>query len=64
MLYPQALNHSKLKKLFLKLFLFKDMNKASAIHATCEEEMQHLRNLGVKSPIAIIPNPIAINNEQ
>jgi glycosyltransferase involved in cell wall biosynthesis len=61
MLYPQALNHSKLKKqLFLKLFLLKDMNKASAIHVTCEEEMQHIRNLGVKSPIAVIPNPINI----
>jgi glycosyltransferase involved in cell wall biosynthesis len=65
MLYPQALNHSKLKKqLFLKLFLLKDMNNASAIHATCEEEMQHIRNLGVKSPIAVIPNPIAMSNEQ
>jgi glycosyltransferase involved in cell wall biosynthesis len=61
MLYPQALKHSKLKKqLFLKLFLLKDMKKASAIHATCEEEMQHLRNLGVKSPIAVIPNPVNI----
>jgi hypothetical protein len=36
------------------------MNKASAIHATCEEEMQHIRNLGVKSPIAVIPNPVNI----
>ncbi|MDR0799686.1 MAG: glycosyltransferase [Dysgonamonadaceae bacterium] len=59
MLYPQALAISKFKKqLFLKLFLMKDLNKAAAIHATCMEEMQHLRNLGVKSPIAVIPNPI------
>jgi glycosyltransferase involved in cell wall biosynthesis len=64
MLYPQALNHSKFKKqLFLKLFLLNDMNKASAIHVTCEEEMQHIRNLGVKSPIAVIPNPVNISNE-
>jgi glycosyltransferase involved in cell wall biosynthesis len=64
MLYPQAIAHSKLKKkLFLKLFLLKDLNKAAAVHATCLEEMQHLRNLGVKSPIAVIPNPVNIPPE-
>jgi glycosyltransferase involved in cell wall biosynthesis len=63
MLYPQALAVSKLKKqFFLKLFLMNDLNKAAAIHATCREEMQHLRNLGVKSLIAVIPNPINIQN--
>jgi glycosyltransferase involved in cell wall biosynthesis len=63
MLYPQALSHSRLKKkLFLKLFLLKDLNKAATVHATCLEEMQHLRNLGVKSPIAVIPNPVSIKN--
>jgi glycosyltransferase involved in cell wall biosynthesis len=63
MLYPQAIAHSKLKKqLFLKLFLLKDLNKAATVHATCLEEMQHLRKLGVKSPIAVIPNPVSIKN--
>jgi len=63
MLYPQAFSHSKLKKqFFLKLFLLNDLNKAAAVHATCMEEMQHLRNLGVKSPIAVIPNPVNIPN--
>lgn len=61
MLYPQALNVSKRKKqLFLKLFLLNDLNKAATVHVTCPEEMQHLRNLGVKSPIAVIPNPVNI----
>jgi glycosyltransferase involved in cell wall biosynthesis len=61
MLYPQALAISNLKKqTFLKLFLMNDLNKAACIHATCKEEMQHLKNLGVKSPIAVIPNPINI----
>ena len=66
MLYPQALAHSKLKKqLFLKLFLMNDLNKAATVHVTCSEEMQHLRNLGVKSPVAVIPNPVNIpNNSQ
>lgn len=63
MLYPQALAVSKLKKqVFLKLFLMNDLQKAAAVHATCTEEMQHLRNLGVKSPVAVIPNPISITN--
>ena len=61
MLYPQAIAISKLKKqIFLKLFLMNDLNKATCVHTTCIEEMQHLRNLGVKSPIAVIPNPINI----
>jgi glycosyltransferase involved in cell wall biosynthesis len=61
MLYPQALAVSKLKKqVFLKLFLMNDLNKAACVHATCMEEMQHLRNLGVKSSIAVVPNPINI----
>jgi glycosyltransferase involved in cell wall biosynthesis len=62
MLYPQALNVSKQKKqFFLKWFLLNDLNKASVVHTTCMEEMQHLRNLGVKSPIAVIPNPVNIS---
>lgn len=59
MLYPQALRLSKLKKrLFLNLFLLRDLNKAAAIHVTADIEMQHIRNLGITSPIAVIPNPI------
>jgi glycosyltransferase involved in cell wall biosynthesis len=51
----------KLKKsIFLKLFLLNDLQKAACIHATCTEEMEHLRNLGITSPIAVIPNPIDI----
>jgi glycosyltransferase involved in cell wall biosynthesis len=61
MLYPQALSHSRLrKKIFLQCVLLKDMNKASAIHVTCTEEMRHIRNLGVTSPIVLIPNPVEI----
>jgi glycosyltransferase involved in cell wall biosynthesis len=64
MLYPHALSISKLKKqIFLRLFLMNDLNKAAVVHATCMEEMQHLRNLGVKLPIAVIPNPINIPEE-
>ena len=64
MLYPQDIKKSNafLKKLSLKLRLLKDLNKAACVHVTCEEEMRHCRNLGVTSPIAIIPNPVEIKD--
>lgn len=59
MLYPQALKKSAWKKqMMLALSLKKDLNEATAIHATCKDEMYHLRALGIKSPIAVIPNPV------
>lgn len=60
MLYPQAVasGNKILKKLFLKAHLMNDLQKAACIHATCTEEMQYLRDLGIKSPIAVIPNPV------
>lgn len=64
MLYPQDIKKSNafLKKLSLKLRLLSDLNKAACVHVTCKEEMMHCRNLGVTSPIAIIPNPVEIKD--
>ncbi len=64
MLYPQdiAKSNKRFKELSLKFRLLKDLNKASCVHVTCEEEMVHCRNLGVTSPIAVIPNPIEIKD--
>ena len=64
MLYPQdiAKNSTKLKKLSLKLRLLDDLNNAACVHVTCMEEMNHCRDLGVISPIAVIPNPVEIND--
>ena len=39
-----------------------DLNHAACIHVTCEEEMRYCRDLGVTSPIAIIPNPVEIKD--
>lgn len=62
MLYPQQLQSTELhKKLAMSLYLKRDLEKASCIHATCDEEMRHLRDLGIVSPVAIIPNPIDTN---
>ncbi len=64
MLYPQDIRKSNkfFKKLFLRLRLLNDLNKAACVHATCEEEMQLCRNLGITSPIAVIPNPVEIKD--
>jgi glycosyltransferase involved in cell wall biosynthesis len=59
MLYPQDLANGKLRKsIFLKLFLQNDLQKANCIHATCMEEMRYLRDSGIKTPVAVIPNPV------
>ncbi|MBM6962147.1 glycosyltransferase [Bacteroides caecigallinarum] len=62
MLYPQDIRKSNkfFKMLSLKLRLLDDLNRAACVQVTCNEEMEHCRNLGVTSPIAIIPNPIEI----
>lgn len=62
MLYPQDIKKSNklFKILSLKFRLLDDLNKAACVQVTCKEEMDHCRNLGVTSPIAIIPNPIEI----
>ena len=64
MLYPQdiAKSNTFFKKMSLRWRLLNDLNKAACVHVTCEDEMTHCRNLGVISPIAIIPNPVEIKN--
>lgn len=62
MLYPEALGRNKwLKQAFYRLFIKKDLEKAAVIHATCSEEMKHLRDMGISAPIAIIPNAIELD---
>lgn len=62
MLYPQAITKSSafFKKASLKLRLLKDLNNAACIHVTCQQELENCRNLGITSPIAVIPNPVEI----
>lgn len=60
-LYPQALKKKKLKK-YIGRLLYQDVDlkNAACIMVTCNEEMKHIRNLGFKNPIAVIPNPIDV----
>lgn len=62
MLYPQdiAKSNTAFKRLSLRWRLLKDLNNAACVHVTCDDEMKHCRELGVKSPIAIIPNPVEV----
>ena len=64
MLYPQDIAKSNkfFKMLSLKIRLLRDLNQAACVHVTCEDEMVHCRQLGVASPIAIIPNPVEIKD--
>jgi len=64
MLYPQDIAKAStgFKKLSLRLRLLRDLNRAACVHVTCEDEMRHCRNLGVKSPMCIIPNPVEIKD--
>lgn len=61
MLYPDALKRSYWKKWpLIKLFFNKDIMQATCMHATCTQEMEHIRNFGYMGPIAIIGNPANI----
>lgn len=59
MLEPWSLSQKKWKKkLALLLYQMKDLQKAACIFTTAEMEAQHVRDLGVKVPMSVIPNGI------
>lgn len=52
----------KIKKMLVwNIYSKKDVDNASCIIATSEQELKGVRNLGVKTPIAIIPNGIELD---
>lgn len=69
MLEPWALAHSGVKKrLAMALYQRKDIDTARVLVATAEQEYENLRSLGLKQPIAIIPNgvplsPVGVGNK-
>ncbi len=63
MLYPEGLKKSKwIKKMSLLLYQRTDIERAKVLHATCLQELQVIRDLGIKVPVAVIPNPIEVSN--
>lgn len=61
MLYPQAISHHGfLKRTMMKLYQGEILSQAACVQATCMEEMTHYRNLDFRNPVAVLPNPIAV----
>lgn len=50
------------KKLFMKLFQYKQLQNATIIHSTSMYEAECIREVGLKTPIALIPNGIITDN--
>ena len=64
-LEPWCLEQKKWKKkLAMLLYQKKDLQKAAAILTTADMEAQHLRELGIKAPLAVIPNGIDVTEYQ
>ncbi len=49
------------KKLALKLYQYSDLKNADCLHATAPMEVLSIRALGLKNPVAMIPNGINLN---
>ena len=61
MLDPWALNHSRWKKrLALTLFEKGNLQNARCIHALTPNEADSARSLGLRNPIAVIPNGVEL----
>lgn len=61
MLEPWSLEYKYLKKkLAMLAFQQRDLDAAVALVATSEAECQSFRNLGLKQPIAVIPNGVSM----
>ena len=59
MLEPWALNHRAWKKrLAWSLYQRRDLATARVLHATAPHEAESLRRLGLRQPIAVIPNGV------
>ena len=64
MLEPWARRHRRWKKaLAWAAFQGRDLRAAAVLHATAESEAHHLRDLGLRSPIAVIPNGVDVPDE-
>lgn len=62
MLEPWALNHKAWKKkLAMAVFQWTDLMSASLLVATSNVEYENIRRLGLRQPVAIIPNGVNLN---
>ena len=64
-LEPWCLEQKKWKKkIAMMLYQKNDLQKAAAILTTADMEARHLRELGLKAPLAVIPNGIDVTEYQ
>jgi len=64
-LEPWSMKNSQFRKRVIwNVFQKKDLERASCIHVSTVHEIKNIRNLGIKTPIAIIPNGISMPSEQ
>ena len=64
-LYPWSLKQGKWrKKLAWHLFQKKALQQANVLHVTCVDELNAVRSLGIKTPVALIPHGINYNDYQ
>lgn len=64
-LKPWALQHRAWKKrLAWALYQEEILNSAAVLHVTSETEGEHLRNMGLTTPIAIVANGIVLPTQQ
>jgi len=62
MFEPWSLTQKKWKKkLAWRLYQGEDVKKAACVYTTAEMEAKHIRDLGIKTPTAVIPNGIEID---
>ncbi|MDD2540715.1 MAG: glycosyltransferase [Desulfuromonadaceae bacterium] len=61
MLDPWAVRNSAWKKELVGwLFANESLRKSACIHALCQSEAEAIRDYGLKNPIAVIPNGVAL----
>lgn len=63
MLEPWCLRYHRWKKrIALCLYQYRDLKNAVCLHATSHQEAGNFRVLGLKNPIAVIPNGVYVSN--
>lgn len=61
MLEPWAINYrSWKKKIALRLWVYRDLQNATAFCTTANKEAENIRRLGFRQPIAVVPNGIDV----
>lgn len=61
MLYPEAMKESSwVKQTALTFYQRRQLQEASCVQVTCEDELYYYRKLGFTNPVALIPNPVDV----